>query len=277
MKKTIVQTTALAIIIFLSVFSADAQLKKRLSDQNAGYSFLPPAGFETKQSDEGFALVDTAQTLILVVKAHNYSNFQQFAGEADLEKDGFTLIGKIQTLGEQNKVFRASKQTAQGALIADTFVTFSPYGGGVLIVALAEQKYAEKGFQKGLEITETITFSKPVPAPGNSRIESLFRGKHLLYFYTASGFSERTDIFLCRSGSFIYRINSSSLSANGSGALGANSDGKWKIFGDGANAELILQFNNGTTRRYSVSARQASNEINLNGKRFFVQDHSQCN
>jgi hypothetical protein len=276
MKSILIQTAIVLLFIFASTSFASAQVKKRLKDTNGGYSFLPPDGFESKQNEEGFALVNSAQSVILIVKAHKYTNLQQFANEANLEKDGFTLVGKIQDFGENGKTFRASKQNAQGTLIADTFVSFSPHSGGVLVVALSDAKNAEKGFQKGLEISNSLNFSKPTATAGNSQLENAFRGKHLLYLYTASGFSERTDIYLCSSGAFIFKANSSSLSANGSGAVDGNSDGKWKILSSGNNASLILQFNNGSTRQYSISARQANNEIGLNGKRFFVQNHNQC-
>ena len=276
MKSILIQTAVVLLFMFISANFSSAQVKKRLNDVNNGYSFLPPDGFESKQNEEGFALVNKAQTVILIIKAHNYSNFQQFANDANLEKDGFALVGKIQDFGENGKAFRASKQNAQGTLIADTFVSFSSYSGGVLVVALSDAQNAENGFQKGLEISKSLNFSKPTATAGNNQLENAFRGKHLLYLYTTSGFSERTDIYLCSSEAFIFKVNSSSLSANGSGAVGGNSDGKWRISSSGNNASLILQFNNGSTRQYSISARQASNEIGLNGKRFFVQNHNQC-
>lgn len=250
--------------------------EKQLKDSANGYSFLLPAGFESQQNEEGFVLTNSAKTVALVVKNHNFQSFQKFAEQANLEKDGFSLIGKVQDLDQQGKTFRASKLTAQGTLITDTFVLFSPFGGGVLVVAFSDAQNADKSFQKALTVSKTVGFSKPVASAAGNQLQNLFRGKHLLYLYTASGFSERIDIYLCPSGSFIYRTNSSSLSANGSGALGGNSDGNWKISASGNNASLILQFNNGATRQYSISARQASNEISLNGNRYFVQNHNQC-
>src|SRR5207244_3944401 len=119
----------------------------------------------------------------------------------------------------------------------------------------------QKGFQAALQIAKSVTFTKPQTSEASSQWQTFLKGKHLLYLYTASGFSERTDIYLCASGSFIYRGDSSSLSNNGSGAIGANSDGNWKISPGG---NLILQFRNGTAREYKISRRQSDNEIGLN-------------
>ena len=120
-----------------------------------------------------------------------------------------------------------------------------------------------------------MTFTKPQTSEGASQWQTFLRGKHLLYLFTASGFSERTDIYLCSSGGFFYRSDSSSLSNNGSGVVGANSDGKWKIL-PSSGGSLILQFGNGTVREYKISRRQAGNEIGLNGNRYFVQTQKEC-
>lgn len=267
---------ALLITQFAGLTFAQSQEAIRLSDVNESYSFIVPSGFDSKQNEEGFALADSGKTTILVVKSHNFQTFQKFAEQSNLEKDGFSPVGKVQDFGEQNKTFRVSKQTSQGLLIVDTFVLFSPFGGGALVVAFSNSKNAENSFQKALEIVKSVNFTKPRESAVENRIQDTLRGKHLLYLHTSSGFSERTDIYLCPSGSFIYRSDSSSLSANGSGVSAVNSDGNWKILAIGNNARLILQFNSGSTREYKISNRQASNEIGLNGNRYFVQNHSQC-
>lgn len=258
------------------IYGQNPATAKQLKDAARGYGFSLPADFEAQQNDEGFVAANSKKTILLVVKPHNYQNFQKFSEQANLGKDGFSLIGKIQDLGKQNKTFRASKQTPQGKLITDSFVLFSPHGGGLIIVAFTDTANAENAFQQTLKISESVVFSKPVIGELSSQLQNLFRGKHLLYLYTTSGFSERTDIYLCSSGAFIHRTDSSSLSANGSGATAAKTDGSWKISTFGSNANLILQFGSGAIREYKISKRQASNEIGLNGNRYFVQNHNVC-
>lgn len=250
--------------------------EKQLKDAAYGYSFSLPTDFESKQNEEGFAAANSKKTVLFVIKPHSFQDFQAFAAQANLEKDGFSQVGNVQELDKQNKTFRASKQTPQGLLITDTFVLFSPFGGGLLVVAFSDQANAASAFEQALKISKSVVFSKPAVSELSSQLQSLFGGKHLLYFYTASGFSERTDIYLCSSGSFIYRTDSSSLSAAGSGVTAANADGNWKISTFGNNASLILQFNNGNKREYKISRRQANNEIGLNGNRYFVQSHTLC-
>ncbi|MCA1625313.1 MAG: hypothetical protein LC768_14035 [Acidobacteria bacterium] len=258
-----------------SVFSQSKETEKRLSDTIGGYSFAAPPGFDSKQNEEGFGLVNTEKTVVIAVKNHNFKSFEEFSAQSNLEKDGFSLIGKVQDFDKKGKVFLVAKQTAEGVLMVDTFVLFSPYGGGTLIVAFSEKDDNQKRFQAALQIAKSVTFTKPQISEAASQWQTLLRGKHLLYLYTASGFSERTDIYLCSSGAFFYRSDSSSLSNNGSGIVGTNSDGNWKISSNGGGS-LILQFGNGTVREYKISRRQAGNEIGLNGNRYFVQTQNEC-
>jgi hypothetical protein len=257
-----------------SVFSQSKQTEKRLSDTSGGYSFAAPTGFESNQNEEGFGLVNTEKTVVIAVKNHNFKTFQEFSAQSNLEKDGFSLVGKVQDFGEKGKTFLVAKQTAQGVLLADTFILFSPFGGGTLIVSFSEKANNQSGFQAAMQIAKSVTFAKPLTSEAASQWQTFLRGKHLIYLYTSGGFSERTDIYLCSSGGFSYRSDSSSLSNNGSGAVGANSDGNWKISPSGTS--LILQFSSGATREYKISRRQAGNEIGLNGNRYFVQTQNEC-
>ena len=256
------------------IFSQAKQTEKRLSDENGGYSFTAPSGFDSKQNEEGFGLVNKEKTVVIAVKNHDFKSFEDFSAQSNLANDGFSLIGKVQDFGEKGKTFLVAKQTAQGTLLVDTFVLFSTYGGGALIVSFSDKDNNEKGFSAALQIAKSVTFTKPQISEETSGWQIFLKGKHLLYLYSSSGFSERTDIYLCASGDFIYRSDSSSLSGNGSAATGANSDGKWKISQNGGS--LILQFRNGNAREYKISRRQPDNEIGLNGNRYFVQTQNQC-
>ena len=249
-----------------------AQTGKTLSDKSGGYSFIAPAGFTTKQSEQGFALVDSSNTYLIVVSSHRYNDAKSFAENANLERDGLTLVGDVQELGGNDFSFRTYKDTPQGRVIIDSFVLFSPHGGGVMIVAMAETDKANTAFQKALEISRTARFSKPQESEAGSQWQTFLRGKHLLYLSTNNGYSVRRDIYLCSNGNFVRRNNESSISINGTGAIRGNSDGTWRVSG----SSLILNFNNGGVSEYTLSTRQAGNEIGLNGSRYFVKNDAGC-
>lgn len=252
--------------------------QQNLTDTAGGYSFTVPAGWKSRQGEGGFAVVDESNSIIVAVKAHNYANFEAFAADANLERDGLELVGKVQDFGG-GKVFRTVKRTPQATVVIDTCVLFSPHGGGAAVVALSSEANAQTAFDKGLEIAKTVRFFKPQETEIATQWQTALGGKHLLYLYTASGYTERKDIYLCASGDFYqgsemggFNPNDSSDTSFGSSR---NRSGTWKVASRGG-LKLILQFQNGSSAEYEITRRQASNEIGLNGKRFFVQNQSKC-
>lgn len=268
---------AVIIILLAGVTAFSQTTESRLIDSSGGYSFAAPAGWKSKASEEGFGLVNPAETIILAVKAHNYQNFAAFAADANLERDGLELIGKPQDITD-GSTFRTLKKTPNGRLVIDTCVLFSPHGGGAVIVAFSDEANSAAAFETGLSVAKSIRFVKPQQSTAGTQSQSALSGKHLLYLYTASGYTERKDIYLCASGGFYQSTDLGGFTPNesGGGSFGSqrSKHGTWKVSPNGA--KLILNFQNGGTTEYIITKRQATNEIGLNGQRFFVKSQNVC-
>ena len=140
-----------------------------------------------------------------------------------------------------------------------------------------DQKSAEIAFKAAIELGQTLTFFAPKKSAQTSNLRSLFAGKKLSYFYRGNGYSESKKIWLCPSGAYIYKSESFSNSQLGTGSTSSNSRGTWQIKETGISVQLILNRDDGGVGEYEVSAREASNEIGLNGDRFFVENSNECN
>ncbi|MFN8608137.1 MAG: hypothetical protein U0931_11440 [Vulcanimicrobiota bacterium] len=254
-------TTALVLAVCLSLplWAQDQQV-----NHPSGFQTRLPASFKVSQDASGLLAVAPDQSYMVILKSHTYPNFDSFARQANLEKDGFSLVGEVRSLNATDRSFRAAKQTATGYLVADTFVSFSPYGGGSLIVALSNEKNSEAAYQEAYQMAHNLQFSQPKP---DQLWSSALAGKHLVYLYNGNGYSERKDLYLAGNGQFAQRNDASSASINGSGWLAGGGDGRWQVLSGGL---LVLQFNNGQTGSYSLSPGDAGNEVLLNGKRYFV-------
>lgn len=231
-----------------------------------------PPELRVSEKDGGAAITDAAETFVALVKPHTYQSVEALAQELDIEKDGFQLVGEPQSLGGNDRSFRAARKTDEGYVIADAFVRFSPYGGGAVVLVISKEKDAQAAYYKGLGLARSMQFSETQALPpqrGTQRngLAAALAGKHLLYLYTGSGYSERKDLFLYTNGQFIYRADASSLSMNGSGAVAGGSDGQWTVSPDG---RLVLQFNDGNVTSFTVAPGNASNEVLLNGRRVFI-------
>ena len=267
MKKRRITRALTALAVWGSLtFAASAQTP--LEDPN-GFRTVVPAGYTVRQDANGTAATNAAGTTLIAIKGHTYRNFEAFAADANLARDGFTLNGEPRLLERGDGIyFRASKPNPQGGhLVADTFVTFLPQGGGAVVVALSDLNSADAGYYAAYDITAKIQFFQPQATASSSAWETALRGKHLLYLYTGNGYSERKDIYLLANGAFVQRVNMSSSSMNGTGVAAGGTDGSWRVTPAG---QLLLSFHDGRSASYTLSTRQASNEVGLNGKRFFV-------
>ncbi|MBX3290832.1 MAG: hypothetical protein KF855_16065 [Acidobacteria bacterium] len=266
------------ISLMLCLFSFGQTTAKRVKSEIEGYSFLQPNGWTSNQTAEGFSFVDQAQLIVIIVKSHNYRDHQAFWADANLEADGLELVGEQQNI-TGGKIFRTIKRTPQGVGYIDTAVVYRSDGrGGVAVVAITDQANSEKGFNTALAIANSMEFAAPKASAVAEQVRQALAGKQLTYLYTASGFSERKDIMLCRDGVFYQSTDMGGFSPgnsnDGSFAATGNKTGKWLIGADGKT--LTLRFNNGAVSSFTVSARQASNEVGLDGQRYFVRSQSRC-
>jgi len=245
--------------------------------QAAEFAFTYPAGWKIRQ-EQGYVLVDPAGQSIVMLTTHRYNDFESVLRETKLA-EGETA-GKPQELKGGGKTVRVTKSTAEGVGVIDIFVLFSPSGGGVLILAISESKNAEATFYSGLSIANSVAFTgAAVPRPqstGGSGWQSRLAGKHLLYLYSGNGYFEEKHIYLCSSGTFYQNSGSGGFTPNdsdgGSFAARGGKRGRWIVNG----STLLLQFQDGSVGEYNLTQRSASNEVGMNGRRYFVQSNANC-
>ena len=246
--------------------------------QASGFSFTPPAGWKMKQ-DQGYVLVEPAGKSIVMITTHRYNDFESVLRDTTLDEG--EVAGKPQDLKGGGKTIRVTKNTADGVGVIDLFTLFSPHGGGVLVMALSESKNADGSFHAGLGVADSVTFSRSVPSSAQSAAapgwQSRLAGKHLIYLYSGNGYFEEKHIYLCTSGTFYQSTGSGGFTPNnsdgGSFAARGGNRGRWSVSG----STLVLQFQDGSVGEYNLTQRSASNEIGMNGRRYFVKSDANCN
>lgn len=254
--------------------------EQRLSDAAAGYSFSVSSDWKFNKGDAGFALVNPAETIIVSVRPHSYNDFRTALRETKLDA-GFEVAAEPQDLKNGGKTIRVTKKNPNGIGVIDFFVMFAPNGGGVVVMALSDSRDADAAFNAGLKISDSVSFGKAQQAAASvsasaSGWQSALSGKHLLYMYSGNGYFEERHIYLCQAGNFLQTTGSGGYTPGNSdgGSFGAKGGrrGQWSVEG----SALILQFQDGSVGRYNITKRSASNEIGLNGNRYFVQANAGC-
>ena len=100
-------------------------------------------------------------------------------------------------------------------------------------------------------------------------------GKKLSMAKTSGSISDKVEIWFCSTGEYARRTQFSGFSSGGGGTLSmADEDteaGRWRVEG----GTLILQPENGETSRYDIS-QSSSDVVQLNGRGYLVESHSEC-
>jgi hypothetical protein len=268
---------SLFILMLFCTVAAFAQVPERLSSDGEGYSFAAVKSWSNTASGDGFAIVNPAKTIVVAVKAHSYRDFAAFAADANLERDGLELVGKPQDV-KGGQIFRTVKRSPQGMAVIDTAVVFSANGGGVVVVAITDEANAATGFNTAAAIANSVQFFQPKVSATAEKVRSVLAGKRLLYLFTGNGYSERKDIVLCSNGAFYQSTDMGGFTPGNvdgpSFAATGGKRGRWSVSSNGA--KLVMAFDAAGTVAYTLAARQASNEIGMNGQRWFVQSQSVC-
>lgn len=277
--KKLFSITILLISSFLINYAQTSAQGEKITDSSSGYSFKVPKKWSSKKSDDSYVLTDELEKSSIVIKAHKYDSFEAFKNsEGNFESDGFKQVGETRDFKNGGKFVRLFKQLSDKNLIADTFFLRSNSGGGVLIVSFStDNETADESYKIAYQIADGLTFSSRQSGQQSLQLTSSFAGKKLSYFYTGNGYTENATIWLCGSGRFFSKNESSSSSALGSGFTSGNDQGTWEIVTSGNNIFLVVKSDKGGVWNLILTPRQSSNEIGINGKRFFVQTQNECN
>ena len=257
---------------------------QRLSDAFLGYAFNAPSGWQMQQNNGGYAFGRGDQQVAITVSPHNYNSL------ADLKKDTQGVQDANSNTYLNARVAPYSdlgawiffNGTIQGKpFTIATISLISPHGGGINISCVAPASLYNDALTNTLRsIANTVAFSKPQTSALAEQWKAKLKGKELLYLNTANGMSDKFSIHLCSTGQFTKKedtsYSSQTFSDNFNYAGRSGDQGRWDVTTQGATPVLVLRANDGKVFQYQITLRQASNELGLNGRRYFVRASQNC-
>jgi hypothetical protein len=252
----------------------------RFNDVHNGYAFVVPNNWSRRDSEGGHALTSADQQKSVGVAPHFYRSLAEVKADIKDVNDQSSntyLKASTQAYGTNGLLIRFDG-TAQGqAIVIETVTLVSPHGGGGVSIVGAGPKagYGAENSNLVKSIANSVTFSKPQSSPLADQWKQKVNGKRLEYFYTGNGLSDNWKFDLATDGSFVYSSNNSYMSSGyGDSFSYAGQDsnaGRWSIVSKGNTPYLVLRYNNGSVKEYSMGAGNYNNEVMLNGKRYFIR------
>lgn len=256
-----------------------------IKDTESGYALNIPSGWKATKSGDGSYQVtlNEQQSKVISVATHAYNDLETFIQESSQPNSEINLISPIEKFGMHGALASYRGRSAKGeSYTFQAIGLMSPHGGGIIVgvFEMGASTPSEKLMGNIQSMANTVQWSKPIVSAAAQAWAPKLKGKQLLYLFTGNGLSEKWSYDLCSDGKYIYHSNSSYLSGNFNesfSAAGQDSNrGTWKLVSRQGQAVLVLSNQQGGVQEFTLTTRTASNEVGLNGKRYFVQASESC-
>ncbi|MEN8128850.1 MAG: hypothetical protein ABFS45_01370 [Pseudomonadota bacterium] len=197
---------------------------------------------------------------------------------ADLVERGEVLAGRYEVRGAASQLAAYSEALAGSNGVAIAFI---------LIAAPALLTTYEANVQALIASTD-LGAPNPPPTvaseskPANTdtaaadRWDLYLKGKHIIRYYTTTGYTEEQYLWLCSDGTFSRSGKSGGFGGGASGAYEGSSSGRWTATGAGEYGALILHFGDGSTSRYELRWDYEANKLYVDGKRWLHGKNERC-
>lgn len=245
----------------------------------ADHTAVLPQGSNTLviiSTDQEITLLVSADEMDLesskkeMMQATNLGNGLSLIPAGDLWQDKQTLIGEYRVAGSPQPL----KSLAQ--------VQIGSHGIGLVAIMIATPSKFAAGETALGSLFSSLRFGKPATAAtsaGNEEWATYLKGKALKYFYTSNGFSSTDFIYLCSDGTFLRKLDDSSVSNLGTGVMHSGNEGRWHATGTGNSGKLVLTSPDGSQSSYELFYGEGNKGkgVYLSGSRYYVDNNDRCN
>jgi len=237
---------------------------------------------------------------LLVMARSDRQAYVFLAADELSEAEALTQMSLPIDLGDGVVLYPKSPSPArsQGMWTADFDVTgtetptravvwtrLGPHGIGVALIGLdvvGSESAGADAHRIAQTLAKQIQFKAPVspraaPASGEGDLpwQDYMRGRYIARYYTGSGYSEKTELWLCSDGRFQRSADAGGSSMEGaSGAFAGRRAGRWTAHGSQpASGELVLEDEQG---RSSHSLSLQSGKLFVDGSQWLRGENSLC-
>jgi hypothetical protein len=254
-----------------------------------GVRFTIPGNWKGALSPDGqsFLMEPPGQTATMFVIADKmsanqaYTNMQgpvpltdtvQLVLNGQVKRNGKTLSAKYSVSYNPNLIAEARARTGgNGTSIAFFLVSNASD-------MKSHRAQLDKTFES-LDLQKVAVAQQTAGASSSNAKDTwlaYLKGKHIVRFFTTSGYTEEQHIWLCSNGQYVRRFDGGGFGGGASGAFQGNYDGTWTATGKGEHGQLLLNSANGQSV-YNLRWDYDNNRLHVDGKRWLHDDNKVCN
>jgi len=257
---------------------------EQISDPSAGLTLTLPHGWRGALAPDESAFVMESESgggyLVVMADAGTEAEARtQMAAPLDIG-DGVVLRpeGEIRQIASGHLSARYNVSGTPTPFVGTVDVRLTQGGLGVAFVLLSppdvaeEQREDMRAFALSLGVTEPVVQS----AGGQDAWEPYLRGAYLARFFTRTGYTESTELWLCSDGTFYLNDQAGGFGGGASGAVQGLGNGRWSATGTGATGTLTLDWSNGERSTWDLEYDYELSRTYVNGGRWLRGENDRC-
>lgn len=257
---------------------------EQVSDPSLGLTLTLPIGWKGVLAPNGAAFVmesDVGGGYMFVTgdRMTEADARAQLSGPVDLG-DGIVLTpsGEVREISTGHLSGRFAVRGAPSELESIVDVRLTADGLGVAFILLTPPSMADEHTESMRELALSLGVQETTAqvAAGNDEWEPYLRGRYLARYYTTSGYTESTEIWLCSDGTFYFNDQAGGFGGGASGAFQTLDRGRWSASGAGAAGTLVLEWTSGERSRWSLEYDYEQDHLYMNGDRWLRGDNERC-
>ena len=261
----------------------------RVTDEQLGFSFVPPAGWKVQKQPQGYLLgSDTLKGFILVT-THNFSSLEQIRAEASQglvdAQSGIQLMptGNFQPVGANGLAGEFSGMFQGQMAKAYSIALLSPQGGGVTVMAAVTADSYTSEYPRAVQSLAASVAFAPALAGGGELMQWI-AGKYWSYS-SSGGYSSERTVHLCPDGRYFDSAESSASGSSDNRATGSDwgvasqSQGvaRWKIRGTRQQGMFTIIYPDGTSQEVAYQATGEQGVFLIEGRKYAYAGPPSCN
>ncbi len=256
-----------------------------VQDPTSGLAVTVPVGWRGALAPDGsaFLLEPEAGQGLIVIRAEPATEAEARAVLTQPVPLGngvvITPSGEIEEIGRGHMTTAYTVSGTPGDFVSTVDVRMTDTGLGVGFVLLSPAGAHADQLQDLRALALSLGVTEPTPTPttgGNDEWEPWLRGAYLARFYSGSGYTESTELWLCSDGSFYMDDQSGGYGGGASGAFQTTNGGRWSATGSGATGTLILNWSNGQQSTWDLEFDYEQRRTYVNGNRWLRGENERC-
>jgi hypothetical protein len=226
---------------------------EQISDPESGLRLTLPAGWRGRLAPDGASFVLESETgggymVVLADELTEAEARRQMAEPLDLG-DGVTLVpaGAVQDVASGHLTAQYTVRGPPTELLGTVDVRLTQTGLGVVFILLSPPAVApaQRDAMREFAFSLGVQAAAVQAGGGNDPWEPFLRGMYLARYFTRTGYTESTELWLCSDGVFYYNSQGGGFGGGASGAAQNTGGGRWSATGAGGTGTLVLTWGNG--------------------------------